>query len=369
MHLSLARPLIVLVVVTLLGSCSRAPELVGIDNPERPAASVREATRQKVFIATTRAASEVTGVFFSGQRAPELGFASVVVSIPPNHEPGQLERPKALPPDPRTEFAVIEPAVYDTSSLFVRDLRRELARRPPHQRDILLFIHGYNNTTSDAILRIAQFVEDTEFEGVPVLFTWASAAKVTRYVYDLNSVLVARPQLLETGHILSHVGAHSYDIFAHSMGAFLLMETAVLARQLPKDHLRLNLASTMLAAPDIDMDLFRSQLGQLGPNRANFYVFVSKDDRALRFSQRISGGVERVGRADAEELAELGVKVIDLSEVEDSSSGTHSKFAGSPEIVQLIGQGLQDKRFNVSSGTPSLVEVLDGVPVLRVLAQ
>lgn len=353
----------------VLSSCSKPPDLVGVDNPEVPVLAVREASRQKVFIATTREAAEVTNVFFSAERAPDLGFASVVVSIPPGHQSGQIERAKRLPPDPRKEFAVIEPTVYDTGDVFVQQLRRELAKRPPANREILLFVHGYNNTISDSILRIAQFVEDTEFDGVPVLFSWASAAKVTRYVYDLNSVLVARPKLIETTHYLSRAGAGSYDVFAHSMGGFLLMETAVMARDLPRDHMRLHLANVMMAAPDIDLDLFRSQLELLGINNDNLYVFVSRDDRALRFSQRISGGVERVGRADAEELAELGVSVIDLTEVDDSSSGSHSKFAGSPEIVQLIGNGLKNQHFNVTPGVPTLAEVIGGVPVLRVLAE
>jgi len=40
------------------------------------------------------------------------------------------------------------------------------------------------------------------------------------------------------------------------------------------------------------------------------------------------------------ELEKLGLTVIDLSGIDDSSSGSHSKFAGSPEMVQLIGAGL-----------------------------
>ena len=101
-------PKVLFVVVALTGmlSCSRPPEIVGIDNPVHPVASVQEATLQRVFIATTRESSEVAGAFFSDRRAPELGFASVVVSIPPNHVQGNLERPSHLPPNPETEFAI-----------------------------------------------------------------------------------------------------------------------------------------------------------------------------------------------------------------------------------------------------------------------
>lgn len=369
MTIRLLRLTVTALVVMLTASCTHPPDLVGIDNPEIPALAIQGAARQKIYIATTREASEVAGVFFSGERAPRLGFASVTVSIPPNHKPGNIEWPRDLPPDPRREFAVVDPTVYDTGNVFVSQLKRELASRPPEDRRILLFVHGYNNTMSESILRMAQFAEDTGFEGVPVLFSWASAARVARYVYDLNSVMIARPQLIEATHFLSQAGAESYDVFAHSMGGFLLMESAVLARDLPRDHMRLHTANVMLAAPDIDIDLFRAQLEAIDDDREPpLFVFVSKDDSALRFSQRISGGVTRVGRADAETLAELGVNVIDITEIDDSSSGSHSKFAGSPEIVQLIGNGLKSDKFDDSPGIPTLIELLDGVPILHVLA-
>ena len=57
------------------------------------------------------------------------------------------------------------------------------------------------------------------------------------------------------------------------------------------------------------------------------------------------------------------VHVIDLSDIDDSSSGSHSKFAGSPEVVQLIGAGLNSAgRFGETS-SPALAEILAGVPI------
>jgi esterase/lipase superfamily enzyme len=94
-----------------LAGCTEPPELVGIDNPAVPAASLTDVSRHRLFIATTREASEVVGAFYSGLRAPDLGLASVDVTIPPGHVSGSLERPKRLPPDPRTEFAVVDPIV------------------------------------------------------------------------------------------------------------------------------------------------------------------------------------------------------------------------------------------------------------------
>jgi esterase/lipase superfamily enzyme len=350
--------------VGLLAGCGRPPELVGIDNPATPAESVEGVSRHRIFITTTREASEVVGAFFSGERAPELGLASVDVTVPPTHVTGQLERPQRLPPDPLTEFAVVDPVVYRDDASFVTEVNRELARRPAGDRKILLFVHGYNNTTSDAILRLGQFVEDTGFNGVPVLFTWASAARAPRYVYDLNSALVARGKVAEMAAILSKTRATSVDVFAHSMGSFLTMEGLVDAQQEGRLNDRNVIDSVMLASPDIDIDLFRTQLAQLPkPVIERMFLLVSKDDAALRFSRRIAGGVPRVGAANTEELEGLGLTVIDLSEIEDSSSGSHSKFAGSPEVVRLIGTGLNANQRFGESQTPVLGKLLGDLPI------
>lgn len=356
--------LVVALLSPALSGCNRPPDLIGIDNPTVPAESVPDVTRHRIFITTTREASEVVGALFSGERAPELGLASVDVTVPPNHVVGELERPTRLPPDPRTEFTVVDPVIYRTDASFVAEVNRELAKRPRRDQKILLFVHGYNNTTSDAILRLSQFVEDTGYKGVPVLFTWASAASAPRYVYDLNSALVARGKIKEMADVLAKTRATDLDIFAHSMGAFLTMEGIVDTQQTGRFGTRATINNIMLASPDIDIDLFRTQLAQLPqPIIERIYLLVSADDAALRFSRRIAGGVPRVGAADTAELEKLGVTVIDLSRISDSSYGSHSKFAGSPEVVQLIGAGLNSAGRFGDMPTSGLTQLLGGVPI------
>ena len=69
-HIGLAA----ILVVALLSSCSRAPDLVGVDNLETPAVTVEEATRQKIFITTTRQATEVVGAFGSVAKFENVGL-------------------------------------------------------------------------------------------------------------------------------------------------------------------------------------------------------------------------------------------------------------------------------------------------------
>ncbi|AXI46687.1 hypothetical protein C1J03_12035 [Sulfitobacter sp. SK012] len=363
------RSLVATFLLLVLVGCSRAPQIIGITNEEIPIGTVANLTKHRMFIMSTRGSSEVTGAFYSSVRAPELGLASVDATVPPTHVTGMLERPDRLPPDPRTEFTVVNPIVYATDTSFVNQINRELAKRPAGDRELLIFIHGFNNTASDAVLRLSQFVEDTGFKGVPVLFTWASAAKGSRYVYDLNSALVARPQLQKMGEILANTRAESVDIFAHSMGTFLTMEGLVSQRDTAKFDEGSRINHIILASPDIDIDVFETQMAVL-PHAITekMFLLISKDDAALRLSRRIAGGVPRVGAADGQQLEErFGVTVIDLGQVEDSNSGSHSKFAGSPEVVQLIGAGLSSNSNFGTTGRSSTFEDLLARTPIRIL--
>ena len=148
-----------------------------------------------------------------------------------------------------------------------------------------------------------------------------------------------------------------FDVVAHSMGNFLLMETArslALSGQLNSTG---SLGSVVLAAPDIDVDVFETQLRTLPqPVRDRMAVLVSQDDKALRLSRRISGNTPRLGAGDAEDLDKFGIRIIDLTKINDKTSLSHSKFADSPEIVQLIGLKLEEgDSFAPSTSTTGVI--------------
>ncbi|MEM7074248.1 MAG: alpha/beta hydrolase [Pseudomonadota bacterium] len=336
-----------------LGACARAPDSVGVETVV-PVESVPGLTRHDVFIATTRAPSDDTAQFFSGDRSLKVRYASVDVTIPPGHVPGELERTKADVPDPRRHFTIQNPVAYDGSSQFQRDLVQALKNRPPSGRNVLIFVHGYNTTLTDGILQVAQFIEDSGYDGIPILFSWASGGELTKYVYDLNSVLVARDGLASMLGVMDSSAIQHYDVLAHSMGTLLTMETgrqiALTSGINPTGKTR----NVILASPDIDIDLFVSQLQRIPEDYRSFVVMVSSDDKALKASRLVAGGVARTGAAPVEVLNELGVIAIDLSEVDDQSSLSHSKFRDSPQIVQVIGEGMRTRStFGESNETRS----------------
>lgn len=329
------------ILVSLLGSCSAPKNLVGIET-KASTDVIQAANQHRLFIATTRLPSAVSGEFYSGQRSQTLNFAKVDVSVPPSHVPGQIERPRRLPPDPQKHFTINQPVSYGTESQFQSELTAYLNTRPPDKRNILLFVHGYNTNLSSAILQVTQFVEDTGYDGVPILFSWASSGQTLKYVYDINSVLTARDHLVRMFSTLQLASVQRYDVVAHSMGTLLVMEAA---RQIvittginPTGKVR----NVVLAAPDIDRDLFLSQLQSFPKGGYNMIILVSSDDKALLASRRVAGGVSRLGQIPASELDRRGIIAIDLSEVDDESTYSHAKYKDSPEVVRLLGDALKD---------------------------
>ncbi|RYH06932.1 alpha/beta hydrolase [Tropicimonas sp. IMCC6043] len=273
-------------------ACSAPRHFVGVG----PASEVAGRSHT-IYIATVRAPATDPTVFFSGERSPRINFATVNVHIPPNHVIGQLELPRSLPPDPERHFVIKDPQILDEAG-FRSVVGADARSRPRGQRDALMWIHGFNTTLSEAILRLAQFVEDTEYSGVPLLFSWASDARITSYVYDINSALIARDAISYVASALGRSSFDKVDIVAHSMGNLLAMEAIRGGSQLNLFDSTGKLASVVLAAPDIDYELFAAQVSSIPPESRGFFVLISSDDRALRLSGLIARR-PRVGDIDA----------------------------------------------------------------------
>ena len=95
----------------------------------------------------------------------------------------------------------------------------------------------------------------------------------------------------------------------------------------------------MFAAPDIDMDVFSSAIGRIGPLAGKITVVTSTNDRALALSGRIAGGMTRVGAAEKAAIEWLGVRVIDAS---DAGWGiiNHDLFLWNAEVLKVIRRSI-----------------------------
>src|SRR5271155_4089693 len=331
---------IVLVAFCLVGCASR-PETgflsaVALTSPA--------AADPPLLAATTGDRDARRGTLFNGDRASPTDYAELTISIPPTHRQGEVEWATTPPGDPNTDFVVRDERYLDGDKAFVQALNAQLARRPPGSRNVFLFIHGFNTMFAEAVYRAAQLTHDAKAPGVPVLFTWASRGKPTAYVYDLNSATAARDSLEHTLRLLLASNAEEVNVLAHSMGNWVTVE-AFRQMKISGDLSHRNkIGNVFLAAPDIDIDVFKSQMRRFGKPRKPFYIILSEDDRALFLSRTIAGGVTRVGdNPDVAELASLGATVIDLTDLKATDSTNHDKFAQvavvAPELREVRARG------------------------------
>jgi esterase/lipase superfamily enzyme len=134
-------------------------------------------------------------------------------------------------------------------------------------------------------------------------------------------------------------------VLAHSMGNWVTVEAFRQIKISGDFSYRNKIGNVFLAAPDIDIDVFKSQMRRFGKPRKPFYIILSTDDRALFLSKAIAGGVTRVGdNPDVAELASLGATVIDLSDLKATDSTNHDKFAQlaavAPQLEGVLARGV-----------------------------
>lgn len=322
----------------LLGACASRP--VGVLSPIADTAP--DATRVEMLVATTRAPSTDPGILFTGERGEKVALTAFTVSIPPDERRtiGQVQWPRRLPANPATDFATLNVAPLDGVSAAKTWLDKHL---PPSGR-VLIFVHGFNNRFEDAVYRFAQITHDSGSDVAPVLFTWPSRARVFDYLFDRESTIFSRDAFEETvWQVARDPRVKDVTIMAHSMGAWLAME-GLRQMAIRRGSLPPKISNVILASPDVDVDVFATQWRALERPKARFTLFVSRDDRALRVSSTLAGGIDRLGLINAQEryreLEKSGIVVIDLTAMRSGDALNHGRFASSPEVVQMIGQRL-----------------------------
>lgn len=295
-------------------------EVAVVQQPLPPGARVVE-----LYVATTREPNGPDAREFSNKRASALHFAAYRISIPPGHEYGAVEVGDDHR-NPANGFTVLAERRLDRAQF-----EREIRPKPSNPR-LGIFVHGYNTGFRDAIFRGAQMKADSNFPGTFVLFAWPSQGQVAGYLTDRDSSTYSRQYLADLiGMAAQGRSAGTLGILAHSMGTWLTVETVRDLRlagrwaSLPKPRVT-------LAAPDIDIDVFRTQMQAIGPLDPPMTVLTSPDDRALKASSRLAGGYQRLGAVDVKDprLLEIAsqarLRVIDISALDSGDRFHHDRF-------------------------------------------
>ena len=312
-----------LAVLLLLAGCGERP---GLDVLADVAAPLPPGAKSvTVYVATTRGAYP-GGTVFSSRRAHALSFAEYTISVPPNHVPGEVEWPGGSP-DPSRTFTMLRQRPLTKAEFQAR------VAPTAQKRQASAFVHGFNVTFQEALFQAAQMSADADTRGTPILFSWPSAGSVLNYVGDKDAVTISRDALTET-LVAMTTGRKPGEalLLGHSMGGWLTLEALrqlkIAGRQDVLDRLEV-----ILADPDVDIDVFRSQVAVIGRLSPPLRLLVAKDDVALNVSAFVAGDRGRVGAIDVDDPRvqeashRYGVQVLDISSVESSDGLNHSRFA------------------------------------------
>lgn len=286
-------------------------------------------TQVKVFAVTTRTRMTPDTNAYDNGKSIESNYAELNVSIPPGHKDSQIEWPrKGRKPDPKTDFAVTGQAVLDRQAFYA-----QLKAANPASKKVGVYVHGYNSNFQESVYRLAQMSADAKLSPTPIAFSWPSQGALAGYVADKDSATYSRDYLVDLmKELTKDRGPGDVAIFGHSMGGWLVVEALRQLKLEGRDDVLVKL-NVILAAPDIDSDVFRTQMAVIGKLPHPMIILVSKDDRALEVSKILSASTARVGRLDVDDpkvqqtAIESGVTLIDITQIQSMDSTNHGRFA------------------------------------------
>ena len=293
------------------------------------------------------------GDMFGGERS-ELSYGFTDVSIPSDHVTGELESPSYLrlefSEDP-TKHVMMLGAEVTPGDQFFSDLRDLVSNSTV--KGAFLFVHGFNVTFEDAARRTAQMSNDLEFDGAPVFYSWPSQGSVDDYEVDGENIIWTQVHLrpfLED--FFDRSEAENIYVIAHSMGNRALTRS-ISSLMHDRPDLRPRLQEIILAAPDIDADVFRDQIAPaLTAGERPVTLYVSSEDVAMKTSKRWNGHA-RAGDSGEGLVIFPGIETIDATGM-DTGFLKHSYFAESRPVIADIFAMIRDKsradnRFGLSA--------------------
>ena len=325
-----------------------------VARPGEPAARDVDWDVVPVFYGTDRGRKDdAKRITYTSDRGRRLELGRALVTVPKAHQVPNIERPFAIrvpyfqvtvyesTEDPKQHFTIKEISTLSADDFVTQSRERILGGRA-FKDQAIVFVHGYNTDFDFALYRSAQMAYDLRFDGATFLYSWPSAGDFTGYVYDRESSEQSEPYLRDfLDMVMRDTGARSVSVIAHSMGNLpLLRVLQALGPKLPSD-VRLN--QIILAAPDVDRDVFFNLASSIKPFGRGVTMYCSSNDKAMQVARRVAGGIPRAGdiAADGPVVME-GIDTIDVSATSTEYLAlNHSSYAESSALLNDIGLLLQ----------------------------
>jgi len=301
--------------------------------PDRTAVSRRTALRSLASAATALAVGGCAGLAANAPRFGASGLATrptLLVATTRKMASGARAKPwfgtersrtitlarAAMTPPDGGPFSLSTIGLSDWSIASIEQVSRidDLLGQANGGRDLLVYVHGFNQTFEAAALDAARLSDGIKFAGDTMVFSWPSRASLLDYNRDRESAMWSRDaldQVLED--LLATPTVGRVNIVAHSVGTMVTMEALRQLHAKLGDYAADRIGALVFASPDIDMDVFTASVQRIGPLAPKVTIITATDDRALAVSRWVNGSTTRVGAAEKAQLEKLGLRVIDAS--------------------------------------------------------
>lgn len=261
-----------------------------------------------------------------------MSFEKTTVSVPQSHQPGQIEWPKRIP-DATTDFVSLATQPYANINIFASQITKSDIN---NTHEVLLFVHGFNVRHGEAVYQLAQISHDFEIPSQTMLFSWPSAGVPSGYLFDRDSVLIARDQLETVIRALTEKTGRKVILMGHSMGNLLIMETLRQIEISGNFDLRKKIAALIMVSPDIDGELFYTQASRLKQIPQPAIIIAARQDKALRLSALLTGRTNRLGsQTDRSAVRDLPITVVDATDL-GGHGRNHDIALTSPAAISLL---------------------------------
>jgi esterase/lipase superfamily enzyme len=238
-----------------------------------------------------------------------------------------VQWPTSLPGDAQQNFITV--------SANYRDKKNPLppAAKQTRRGKVLVFVHGLN---TGSMRRSIGLPKSFMIPKPPLFRSYSPGRRAALWGCAPIRTILKTQTTLAT--LLSNCSTRlgpmhnvkEVKVVCHSMGCFLTLE-ALQSKALRAGKIGDKVKNVLLVAPDVDVNLFRTQMRQMGSARPRFALFISQDDHALKLSRSISGGVTRLGDVDPDQepyksdFQRERIMVFDLTGLRDVRTRERSK--------------------------------------------
>jgi esterase/lipase superfamily enzyme len=230
---------------------------------------------------------------FTNERHHALTLGRVDVFVPETHRFGEigssfLTRLSRF--NLRDDRLRIQNVALQERDDFFREIQQAMqAARddggPPHA---VVFLHGYNVSFEETAIRAAQIGFDLKVAGATAFFSWPSRGSALSYPADEASIEASEGAIVRfLVDFTQHCGAEKVHLIAHSMGNLGLLRSLQRIAADTETRGKVKFGQVMLAAPDVDRDLFLD-LARLYPEHAErTTLYASDGDLAVHLAAKM----------------------------------------------------------------------------------